>query len=661
MKNRNWSTLKYVTLTVLFMAVAVITFFSMDYQRLSASVTDMSEATLPVVMMQTQEKINYNQLHGYTDDIDEQLLERSVTALDSNKKLPILIDTYGEEVTSLSYKVRSKDMSLIENTQVTDYSSNGNEIEAILNIKNLIENNTQYYLQIIVGTKKHESISYYTSIICGTGFDVDSKLNFVIDFNENSNDSSKISSIAKYLEPKSSADNSNYGSVNINSKQTVISWGDMSPFIEGQIVPQLDSISSDGAKISINYVLGAENEYSSYDTYYVKESYTLGVSSKKEIYLIDYDRTANQVFDSRNDVGGTKINLGIRKDTDITTMTSKDGSYIYFVNEGKLWCFSIQDNVFTEVFSFTSTDSDNVREGYLQYNIRIMNVSDTGDCDFLVAGYMNRGEHEGQTGVDHFYYNYKENVTTERVYIPIDKPYNAMQNTAGSIAYVNDEGIFYIMIDDTLYAVNLTNMEVMVEVSGLKEGNYAVSKNGRSIAYSTDGSNGYSESIRVFNMEKGTDYEIHADDGHRLKVIGYINSDFIYGSADVNDVVSTNGTQTVLAMNKIDIIDDEYNVIKVYDEPGIYITEADVENLRLNLNRVTKNSDGSFESTTSDQLINREENNSSSLVSVDVINSSTRLKEVVLVLTKKIQSADSIIMRYTDSIQYIKNQKFNIK
>ena len=93
MKNRNWSTLKYVTLTVLFMAVAVITFFSMDYQRLSASVTDMSESTLPVVMMQTQEKINYNQLHGYTDDIDEQLLERSVTALDSNKKLPILIDT----------------------------------------------------------------------------------------------------------------------------------------------------------------------------------------------------------------------------------------------------------------------------------------------------------------------------------------------------------------------------------------------------------------------------------------------------------------------------------------------------------------------------------------------------------------------------------------
>lgn len=660
MKNRDLSTLKYVILAVLFMAVAIVTFFSMDYQRLSASVTDMSESTLPVVIMQTQEGTEYNQLHGYTADVDEQLIERNVTAIDSNKKLPIVIDTYSEEITALSYKVRAKDLSLIENTQVTDYTQSGNRIEAILNIKNLIDNNTQYYLQIIVSTKKHETISYYTSIICGTGFDVDSKLNFVTDFNEKSLDSKQIGSIAKYLETRSSADNSNYGDVDIHSKQAMLYWGDMSPFIEGQVIPQLDSISSDGAQISLNYVMGAENEYSSYDTYYVNESYTLGVSSKKEIYLIDYNRSANQVFDSRNDVSGSKINLGIRNNTDISTMTSKDGTYIYFVNEGKLWCYSMQDNMFTEVFSFTSADSDNVRENYQQYNIRIMNVSDTGDCDFLVSGYMNRGEHEGQTGVDHFYYNYKENVTTERVFIPVDKPYSAMQSTA-SIAYVNNQGIFYIMIDDTLYAINLTNMEVMVEVSNLKEGTYAVSKNGRSIAYSTDVSDSYSDSIRVFNMEKGTDYEIHAGEGYQLKVIGYINNDFIYGSANVGDVVEIDGTQKVLAMSKIDIIDDEYNVIKVYDEPGIYITEADVENLRLNLKRVVKKTDGSYESTSQDQLINREENNSSSLVSVDVTNSSSRLKETVLVLTKKIQSADSVILRYADSINYIKNQNFKIK
>ncbi len=656
MKNKDLSTLKYVILGVLFLVVSVLTFFSMDYQSLSASVTTMSEATLPIVMMQTPEGTNYNQLHGYTVQMDESLLERSVTALESNKKLPIVIDTYSEEITGISYKVRGKDLSLIENTQVTDYTQSGNQVEAILNIKNLIENNTQYYLQIIVSTKKHEEINYYTSIVCGTGFDIDSKLEFVKDFSSKSIDSSQIGDIAKYLEPRSSADNSNYGNVNINCKQAVISWGDIYPFVEGEIIPQLDSINSESAKISINYVMGAENEYSSYDTYYVNESYELGVNSKKDIYLIDYKRKANQVFDSKNDVTGTKINVGIRNNTDVTTMTSSDGEYVYFVDEGKLWCYSTQNNMFTEVFSFTSSDSDNVRENYQQYNIRIMSVSDNGDCDFLVSGYMNRGEHEGETGVDHFHYDYKENITNERVYIPINKPYNSMSQTAGSIAYVNDNGIFYIMIDDTLYAINLTNMEVMVEVSNLKDRTYAVSKNGRSIAYSLDESSNYCETIRVFNMEKGTDYEIHADDGKLLKIIGYINSDFIYGSASKNDVIEGN----VLAMGNIDIIDDEYNVIKVYDEAGIYVSEADVDNLRLNLKRVVKNGNGGFEETTSDQLINREENNTSSLVSVDVVNSDNRLKEVVLVLNKKISSTDSTTMRYTNNIEYIKNQKFSL-
>ena len=67
MKNKDLSTLKYVILGVLFMAVSVVTFFSMDYQSLSASVTTMSQATLPIVMMETPDGVKYNQLHGYTE------------------------------------------------------------------------------------------------------------------------------------------------------------------------------------------------------------------------------------------------------------------------------------------------------------------------------------------------------------------------------------------------------------------------------------------------------------------------------------------------------------------------------------------------------------------------------------------------------------------
>lgn len=58
------------------------------------------------------------------------------------------------------------------------------------------------------------------------------------------------------------------------------------------------------------------------------------------------------------------------------------------------------------------------------------------------------------------------------------------------------------------------------------------------IAYSENHSQYDTDSIRIFNMQDGTDYTIRADAGEKLKVLGYINSDFIYGIADAEDIVS---------------------------------------------------------------------------------------------------------------------------
>ena len=55
----------------------------------------------------------------------------------------------------------------------------------------------------------------------------------------------------------------------------------------------------------------------------------------------------------------------------------------------------------------------------------------------------------------------------------------------------------------------------------------------------------------------------------------------------------------------------DYTMQKEYNEPGIYVSNAIVDKLRVNLYRVVKNADGSFSETTMDQLINREENSTS--------------------------------------------------
>ena len=119
MENRENSTYKYIMLAAVFMVTVIITFISMNYEAVSVATTTMTQASLPVVTMQTEQGTSYNRLYGYTKEIDASSLDDTLTPLPTDKKLEIAIDMYGQTLEALSYKVRDlSDMSLIENTEV---------------------------------------------------------------------------------------------------------------------------------------------------------------------------------------------------------------------------------------------------------------------------------------------------------------------------------------------------------------------------------------------------------------------------------------------------------------------------------------------------------------------------------------------------------------
>lgn len=103
MKNKSFSG-KYILYVIIFMVTAIVTFISMHYKTESAASVLMSEATLPVVMAKTEAGTLYNAMHGYTCEVDYSRLSTDLTLLPSDKKLAIAIDTYGESVSSISYK-----------------------------------------------------------------------------------------------------------------------------------------------------------------------------------------------------------------------------------------------------------------------------------------------------------------------------------------------------------------------------------------------------------------------------------------------------------------------------------------------------------------------------------------------------------------------------
>ena len=659
MKNKSFSG-KYILYVIIFMVTAIVTFISMHYKTESAASVLMSEATLPVVMAKTEAGTLYNAMHGYTCEVDYSRLSTDLTLLPSDKKLAIAIDTYGESVSSISYKIRdSRDMSLIESTKVENFDSSPSRVETVLNIKNLISDEVKYILEITLNTKNHENVYYYTTVVSGMSDGIQEKLDYVIEFNKNTYDASNVNEISKYLETTASADNSNYGKINIYNSLDQVRWGDLHPFIESNIIPSLYESDGDTAVIAIDYTVGAGNDNDSYDTYTVDEYYRIRKTTRA-MYLLNFERESNQVFDGRNDLlSSGKINLGIQPDSDIELMDDDKNNYTYFENEGSLWCYDKSSNTFTKVFAFASDDTDNIRERYERHKIKILDVTEDGNAQFIVYGYMNRGIHEGATGVSLYSYNYVSNETEELLFIPVNMSYEALCETVGDVAYVSDDRSFYIVLNDTMYSISLDSREVMTAIDKMSKGTYKVSGNGRIIAYSTNGELYNTDSIRVFNMERVNDYTIDAPPGDKLMVLGYVNTDLIYGIAHSTDIINDENGITTFPMYKVCIMNECYELIKEYEQDGVYVSSANVDGLRINLDRVAK-SDSGYSAVSVDQLINKDENNTSEHASFDIISTSLRKVEQVIVLPKGGGKPDSVITRAAGSVEYKENRTIDI-
>ena len=202
----------------------------------------------------------------------------------------------------------------------------------------------------------------------GGEYDLQKKIDFVLDFNSATFDQSRSKEIAGYLETSSIGDNTNYGKVNINSSISQVNWGNLDPFVESDIIPEIISITDDVAIIRLEYRVGAANDYDSNDTYRVSE-YCRIRQTATGFYLLNYEREMNQVFDAKNDLtSSSKINLGINSSTQALCDSDEKGIYTYFVNQGSLWCFNSSNKVFTKVFSFDGAETDTVRESYDAHN-----------------------------------------------------------------------------------------------------------------------------------------------------------------------------------------------------------------------------------------------------------------------------------------------------
>ncbi len=593
---------KVISKLAVCIVVFVITLFvssSIYNQGNKELTTNMAQATLPLVHITTK-GIAYNYLHGLRQEMDGSFFRDTITPLGDGRTLGFVIDKYGNEISDITFEVRSIDGArLVEKTKVSDYQETDDRIQATVTIKDLIETGVEYNW-ILMLKIQNETVRYYTRIIDSEGYNTYEKLLFVREFHDKTFDKERAKDLVTYLEPNSKGDNTTLSHVDIHSSLKQITWADLnvSQTSKPQIV--ISEIESQTASIRMHYRVQTK-EGNKTDQYNVVEFFRIRHTPDRT-YLLDYERSMNQIFDPAADVyGGSKIMLGIR-DSNVQMMESDGGSNLAFVNENQLFCYHAADKKIAYLFSFY--DGDDPRSNYDNHDIKILNVDETENVRFMVYGYMNRGRHEGSIGVQVYEYNGMLNTVEELIFIPYNKAYATLKTDMEQLSYINKNGIFYMYLDGSILAVDLMKLTCEEIAQNLQQGSFQVSHTNKMLVWQNSADAYDCTKLILMNLNTGETQEIETSGTSRMLPLGFIEEDLIYGVAEFDDIRIDFSGSVTFPMNTVYIQNERGEVLKTYSQEGIYVTEAVIEENLISLMRVVKQEDGSYTSTADDQIVN---------------------------------------------------------
>lgn len=591
--------IKLVVCGVVFFCTLIIS--SSLYNQGNADMTaTMEAAALPLVHMTTG-NISFNTLYGYCQEMDGRLLRDTITPLEDGRRLSFVIDKYNNEIKSLSFEVRSIDGSrLVESTPITDYKEDADSIKVTITVKDLIEKEQEYNWILKVETPTG-TIRFYTRIIDSDQYYTQEKLEFVKDFHEKTFDKEKAKELVTYLESNSKGDNTTLSKVDIHCSLNQITWGNLqiAKLTEPDIT--IHEIEKQTASIRINYVVQSMKGEDKY-RYNVSEYYRIRYTTDR-IYLLDYERTMNQIFDTSADVyASNKIMLGIR-DSKVEMMESDGGSNLAFVNENQLFCYHAADKKFAYLFGFYE-DMD-IRTYHNQHSIKILNIDETGNVTFMVYGYMNRGRHEGRIGIQIFEYNGMLNTVEERIFIPYTKSYATLKADVEQLSYVNKTGIVYLYLDGSILAVSMDEQSYTEVASELQEGSFQVSDSDEMLVWQ-NASNAYDcTRLILMNLNSGVRKEISVQGDKRILPLGFIGEDLIYGIAHYADIREDYTGTITFPMYAVYIQNEDGDILKTYEQSGIYVVGSMITDNLITLKRVEKSEAGTeYQEIADDQIVN---------------------------------------------------------
>lgn len=565
---------------------------------------EMGKATYPVVW------VNYsgyriNEMHGYDNAMEISQMRDSITPLAAGRRVTLEIDPYGESISKIAFEVRSLDGSrLIENTEIEEFEQTQEGITTTFALKDLIESNQEYALVIVLTMGNGKDIRYYTRVVSTEEYFASDKLDYVNDFSNKTFDKEAAKELAKYLESNAEGDNTTYGKVDIHSSFQQITWGNLDITRETRANITIKELASQTGSFVLEYYVstpdGDEKTF-----YRVKEYFRVRYTADR-MYLLDYERTMNQMFQESGDVyANNKIMLGITSEN-VELFESDGGNNFAFITGNRLYSYNVADNKMAFLFGFYNEENMDARTLYDGNRIKILNIDEAGNVIFLVYGYMNRGRHEGQVGISVYFYDSTVNTVEELVYIYSSKSQSILMEEVEQLAYINRDGRLFLKWENQIYQINVSERTCETIVQNLTEGSYKVSDSNKMAVWQQGGSLYQGKELILMNLTTGDRESIKAGGGEVIAPIGFMEEDLIYGIARERDIVTDSAGNTIFPMYCVKIQNETEGVLMTYQQDNVYVVGGEVLGNQIILSRVEKEEDGTYAEIKEDQIMNAE-------------------------------------------------------
>ena len=565
-------------------------------------IIDLGDPTLPRISFQKEGK-SLNPLAGYVNEMDITAMRDTITPLEENGTLRMQIEEFGNTITGVQYKVYSLNG---EEIYLKGKQKDISEETILLDLQTGIPDEVSEAVLEVILSMGEEQIHFYTRITRPEELSLKECLEFAQDFHAKTLEKGSQEELKKYLETNAEGDNTTYQTVTIHSDSDHVTLGDLNPQVVEEPEWSIKESNSVYTSLLAQYQVTFAGDQEEIETYDVREFFRVRYV-QGEIYLLDYNRKMEQIFDANQKVlDENGVLMGVAS-SDISYETNSSGNIVSFVRNGNLWTYNAKQNELAQVFSFSNIEGNDVRSRYDQHDIRIISVEKNGNTTFAVYGYMNRGAHEGEVGVDVYYYDTENNVVEEKAFIPSTKSFAIAEEELGKMVYYNQEqNLLYILAGGNFYKINLAKDEQTVLGENLEEGQYTVSPDGHLMAYQTSGTINTAQEIKVLNLKTGKEDLVAAKEGEAVRPLGFIGEDFVYGYIRQEDVGHTAAGEEMFPMYKLEIRNSKKEVMKTYSAEQIYISDVFIEENMMTLNRVAKSGE-TYTVTSQDYISSNEE------------------------------------------------------